>query len=633
MLPLATAPVELNLMLIVAIIVTLGVASQVIGKRYRIPSVLFLILAGVAVGPKGLGIVTSQSFGDSLSTIVGLSVAIIVFEGAFHLHLDKIREAPAAAVNLVTIGAFISFAGTSLAAHFLLGADIGIALVIGALLVATGPTVITPILEVVPVRRQVATVLETEGIVNDVTAAVLAVVVFKAVAAQELDPGNFIGAFAQRIGVGLGIGIVVGVILWYFIKHVDLSPENAAQNARLISFAGAIVAFSVADTIAAESGVAAVATAGIILGNVDIPYQEAIEEFKGDVTLIVLSFIFIALAALIEFDTLINLGLGGIALVLLVTLVIRPFLVFLSTINSRFTIHEKLFISMVGPRGIIPASVATLFAIELGKMAEEQGRAGLATQADILAGTVFLVILVTVVFQGGLARQIAQGLNVLPMRVIIVGAGKVGRALGERLIDRGEDVILVDKDVSVVEAARAEGFTVEKGDGTNTEVLERVGAGNAKIVIAATANDDANLLVCQLAKSRFDVERVVARANNPENVQPFEELDVRAISASDATAWAIDNVIERPALSNWMNELGRTGDVQEIEVTADDLVGKTIEELDQELPRGVLIALVGRDGNNQVPEQDFELEYGDHITFMGHRDAVHEALERTHPHD
>jgi Trk K+ transport system NAD-binding subunit len=266
-------------------------------------------------------------------------------------------------------------------------------------------------------------------------------------------------------------------------------------------------------------------------------------------------------------------------------------------------------------------------------MAEEQGRAGLAAQADILAGTVFLVILTTVVFQGGLARQIGEKLDVLPMQVIIVGAGKVGRALGERLVDRGEDVILVDKDSDIVEAARSAGFSVEEGDGTNTEVLERVGAGNAKIVIAATANDDANLLVCQLAKTKFKVDRVVARANNPENVQPFEELDVRAISSSDATAWAIDNVIERPAISNWMTELGRTGDVQEIEVTADDLVGKTIEELDQELPRGVLIALVGRDGDNKVPEQDFELEYGDHITLLGHRDAVHEALERTHPHD
>jgi NhaP-type Na+/H+ or K+/H+ antiporter len=633
MYPLATQTGGPSLMLIVAIIVTLGVVSQVISDRYRVPSVLFLILAGISVGPKGLGIVSSDSFGGALSTIVGLSVAIIVFEGAFHLHLDKLRETPSAAFRLVTIGALVSFVGTAIAVRFLLGADWGIALVVGALLVATGPTVITPILEVVPVRRPVAAVLETEGIVNDVTAAVLGVVVFKAVAAQQLDPRGFVTAFAERLGVGLGVGIVVAAVLWYVIKHVDLSPRNAPQNARLISFAGAVVAFSVADSIAAEAGVAAVATAGVILGNADIPYKGAIEEFKGDITLIVLSFIFIALAALIEIETLLGLGVGGILLVLVVTLVLRPLLVFLSTAGSRITAREKLFISLVGPRGIIPASVATLFAIELTVMAGEQGRPELATQADIMAGTVFLVILVTVVFQGGLARKIAEHLDVLPMRTLIIGAGRVGRSLAERLEDRGENVVLIEEDEENVETARGEGFTVVHGDGTDSELLREAGADGAKIVIAATADDDVNLLVCQLAKSRFDVERVLARTNDPKRVRPFEDLGVRAISSSDATAWAMDNAIERPALADWMTELGEVGDVQEIRVTAEDIVGKTIGELDAELPNGVLIALVGRDGENRMPEQDFTIEYGDHITFLGHREAVREALQWTHPHD
>ncbi len=634
MYPLAAREVgEPSLMLIVAIIVGLGVASQVISARYRVPSVLFLILAGVAVGPKGLGVVTPDAFGGALSTIVGLSVAIIVFEGAFHLHIDKLREAPSAALRLVTVGALVSFVGTAVAVRFLLGAEWGIALVVGALLVATGPTVITPILDVVPVRRPVAAVLETEGIVNDVTAAVLAVVVFKAVAAQEVRPGNFVGAFAERIGIGLGVGILVAVVLWYVLAHVDLSPQNAPQNARLITLAGAVMAFAMADSIAAESGVAAVATAGIILGNVDLPYQDDIEEFKGDITLIVLSFVFIALAALIEIETLLELGLNGLLIVVVVALVLRPFLVFLSTARTRITTREKLFISLVGPRGIIPASVATLFAIELAVLAEEQGRPELAAQADILAGTVFLVILVTVVFEGGLARKIAEYLNVLPMRILIVGAGQVGRSLAERLEDRGEDVLLIETDQQTVETARAEGFTVEHGDGTDSQTLRRAGADNTKIVIAATADDDANLLACQLAKTQFDVETVVARANNPDNVEPFEQLGVRAISSSDATAWAMDNVIERPALANWMTELGRTGDVQEIEVTAEDIVGMSIEELDAELPNGVLIALVGRDDENQVPEQDLTIEHGDHLTFLGHTDAVHDALQRTHPRD
>jgi len=633
MIVLAAAEGEPNLLLIVAAIVALGVVSQVLSARYQVPSVLFLILAGVAVGPKGLSIVTQDSFGTALPTIVGLSVAIIVFEGAFHLKIEKLREAPGAALQLVTIGAAISFAGTSVAVHYLLGADWGISMVVGALLVATGPTVITPILEVVPVREPVSAALETEGIVNDVTAAILAVVVFKAVAARQIDPRDFVTAFAERMGVGILVGIAVAAVLWYVLRHVDLSPQNAPQNTRLITLAGAVVAFGVADAIATEAGVAAVATAGVLLGNADIPYERDVEEFKGDITLIVLSFVFIALAALIEFETLFELGVEGIAVVLIVSLVLRPALVFLSTYRSRFTRDEKWFVSLVGPRGIIPASVATLFAIELQTVAEEQARPDLATQADILVGTVFLVILLTVVFQAGLARKIAERLNVMPMRVLVIGGGKVGRSLARRLEERGENVVVIEKNIDVIERARGEGFTVRQADGTESETLREAGAENAKIVVAATGDDDVNLIVSQFANSKFDVDTIIARVNDPDKVEPFEDLGVRAISASDATAWAIDNVIERPALSNWMTELGRSGDVQEIEVTAEDLAGRTIADLDDELPNGVMIALVGRDGDNHVPNGDFTLQRGDHITFLGRVEAVKDALTLAHPHD
>jgi Trk K+ transport system NAD-binding subunit len=217
------------------------------------------------------------------------------------------------------------------------------------------------------------------------------------------------------------------------------------------------------------------------------------------------------------------------------------------------------------------------------------------------------------------------------MRVIIVGAGRVGRGLAERLEDRGENVILVDKDREQVEQARNIGFTVHHGDGADLDVLRSAGATNAKIVAAATADDDSNLLVAQLANSNFDVDTVIARVNTPGNASAFEELGVRAIAVDESIAQSMDNLIERPALSEWMSELGRTGDVQEIEVTADRLVGKQIGELDTELPDGVLVALVSRDGDSRVPEPDRTLRRGDRLTFVGHRDAVNEAIERCHP--
>jgi NhaP-type Na+/H+ and K+/H+ antiporters len=226
-----------NVLMITAVIITLGVAAQVLADRFRVPSVLFLILTGVAVGPEGLGLVTRDVFGSALSTIVGLSVAIIVFEGAFHLDHEEIHEARSAALHLVTVGAAISFVGTALAAHYLLGTSWGISGLIGALLIATGPTVVTPILDVVPVRDHVAAALETEGIVNDVTAAILAVVVFKLLASTEVAPSTYLIEFVERLSIGVFVGLAVAIVLWFLLTQVELPAGWTPQHARLMTLA------------------------------------------------------------------------------------------------------------------------------------------------------------------------------------------------------------------------------------------------------------------------------------------------------------------------------------------------------------------------------------------------------------
>ncbi len=613
-----------NLLPLVAAIIGIGVISQVLSDRFQVPSVVFLIFSGILLGPEVLGIVQPSSFGNALSAIVGLSVAIIVFEGAFHLRIDDLREAPAATLRLVTVGAVIALIGTAIAVHFLLGAGWPVSFLVGALLVATGPTVIAPILEVVPARDRVETALETEGIVNDVTAAILAVVIFEAIVADVSSAEALVALFAERLGVGVVFGAIVAGLVYWSLRYVDLSPGNAPQNARLLVLAGALVAYAAADTILPEAGIAAVATAGVLLGNADLPYEDDIAAFKGDITLLVLSFVFIALAALLEFENLLALGVRGLLVVVAVAVVIRPLLVFISARGGRFTREEKLFMSFVGPRGIIPASVATLFAIQFRN-------SGMTQAADVLVGTVFLVILATVVFEAGFARQLAEYLDVIPMRVLVIGGGKVGRTLADRLEDRGENVVIIERSTDTVEIARNEGHSVHLGDGSDTEVLRSAGAENAKVVVAATGDDDVNLLVAQLANSKFDIETILARVNNPDNVDAFEELGVRTISAVDATAMAIDNYIERPAMANWMGEIGRSGDVQEIEVTADEIVGKTISEVGPELPAGCLIALVSRDGETQVPGANFSLEHGDRITIIGGRNEVREAMAFVHP--
>ncbi|MFB6133914.1 MAG: cation:proton antiporter [Halanaeroarchaeum sp.] len=605
----------------VAAIIAIGVAAQVLADRYRIPSVVFLLTAGIVLGPEVLGVVTQASFGGALSAIVGLSVAVIVFEGAFHLKIDKLRESPGAALRLVTVGAAVALVGTGVVVKYALDIGWDVSLLVGALLIATGPTVITPILEVVPVRDRVGAALETEGVVNDVTAAILAIVMFDVVTNPGRSLSFILEDFASRLGIGVTVGLVVAGVVWYALRHVDLSESSAPQHARLIVLAGALVAYAGADTIASEAGIAAVATAGMLLGNADLPYEEDIESFKGDITLLVLSVVFISLAALLSFSDLLTLGLPGLAIALAIALVIRPVGVLASTAGDTFTLQERVFMSFVGPRGIIPASVATLFAVQLQT-------AGQTYAASVLVGVVFLVIFLTVVVQGTIAHPLAKRLDIIPMRALIIGGGTVGRALAERLSDRGENVVIVERDRDILEQARDEGFAVHHGDGTDTDQLRAAGIENAKIVVAATGDDDANLLVSQLADSKFEVETIIARANNPDNVDAFEDLGVRTVSSAMATAWGIDNMIERPALANWMTELGRSGDVQEAEVTNANMAGMSIGDLDEALPNGVLIALVSRGDENQMPESDFVLELGDHLTFVGRRDAVHEALER-----
>ena len=614
------------IVLLVAMIFALGVGAQLLAARWRLPSIIFYIAAGLAIGPLS-GLVLPErlfslsTFGAApLSAIVGLSVAIIVFEGAFHLHLDRLREAPAATFRLVTLGALIALIGTAVAVKLAFAeTSWGLSFLIGALLVATGPTVIAPILQVVPVRDRVAAALETEGIVNDVTAAITAVVVFEVIILSGAPPVELLSAFAERLGQGILVGVIVAGVVFYLLRYIDLSPGDAPRNARLLVLAGAIVSYAGANYLSGEAGVAAAATAGIILGNLDIPYEEDITAFKGDVTLLVLSFVFITLAAILELDVLLEVWLPGLLVAVAVAAVIRPLLMFVSTYGGRFTFGEQAFMSFVGPRGIIPASVATLFAIELQSQ-------GMAAEADVLIGTVFLVILATAVVEGGLARYVAQYLDVIPMRVIIVGGGRVGRALANRLEARGENVVIIEDDETQVEAIRNDGFTGIIGDGTDTDVLREAGVTNAKTIVAATGDDDTNLLVAQLASTNFEIEDVIARANNPDNVEAFEDLGVRTISSSMAVAWAIDNQIERPAIAHWMTDVSRVGDVQEVEVTSDNLIGRTIREIGPELPDTCLVALVSKNGDTFVPSADYTVEKGDKVTLLGENEAVRDGM-------
>ncbi len=622
----SVAEVPEDLLLAIASILVLGLGVQLMARRLQIPSVVFYLILGILLGPI-LEFITLETFGgvERLQPIVGVAVAIIVFDGAFALQFNRVREAGSAALRLVTIGAVVMFVGMTAATHYLVGADWNISLVVGALLVATGPTVVTPILEVVRVREHVASALETEGIVNDVTAAIGAAVLFETMVLHDDPLVDTLLIFAEKLGVGLAVGLVAAGVVYALIQ-VELTPGNEVQGNQFLALAGAVGGYAVASTVTAEAGVAAAATSGIVLGNAGLAHRHEVEEFARSATLVVLAFVFVAIAALIDLDAIGDLGIDAVLLALAAIVVVRPLLVVLSTVGAeRFSWRERTFIAGVGPRGIIPASVATLFAAEM----QAEGVEG----AGVLQAAVFAVILATVATQAGFARQIADALKVSPMRTIIAGGGRVGRTLAERLEDRGEFVVLIEKDSEQAEQTRSQGFTVHEGDASETSTLKSAGIDEAGTVIAATGDDDVNLLVCQTAKTKFDIDTLYARVNDPSNVDAFDSIGVTAIDSVRATAVAIDDEIERPALSHWMNEMGEGHDVQEVEVTARELGGKKIKEINSKIPDGCIVAVVSHEGEERVPTGDDIIEHGDNVTFVGDTDAVRRAMKRFHPHD
>ena len=312
--------------------------------------------------------------------------------------------------------------------------------------------------------------------------------------------------------------------------------------------------------------------------------------------------------------------------VVFIMVFVRSLSVYVSITGNRFTLAEKIFMMAVAPRGIIPASISMLFAIHLQSL-------GLIREASVVVGTVFLVIFTTVSLEAGFSRYIAEYLNVIPMRVIIIGGGRVGRSLSSRLSDRGESILIIEQDEAQIESLASGGFSAVLGDGTRIKTLEKAKANNAKILIAATGDDGANLLISQLAKNEFGIDTIFSRVNNPDNVPQFEDMGVIAVSSSHATALAIDNIIERPALNAWMTELSRTGDVQEIILTSSQFTGKTVSSIASTLPSSCLIALIRRDGEDIIPHGDFTLERGDHITLLGRKEDVKTAIKLFHPHD
>jgi len=493
----------------IALILGLGVGTQWLAWRLRAPSILVLLIVGFVAGPVTGWIDPDRLFGSFLQPLIGLSVAIIIFEGGLGLRIADVQGHGKAVARLVTLGVAVTAAIAAVVAHFALGLPWDLAALLGAILTVSGPTVVLPLLRLVRPRKEVEAVLRWEGILIDPVGALLAVLVFEAIRAgsSAIGASTFVLGLVATLGIGAGLGVIAAWVLVQ-VESRYWVPDHLLGAVGL----GAVVGlFVTAEAVQPETGLIAVTVMGVALANQERASIHHLVDFKENLSQVLLGSLFIILAARVRFQDLRDLESGVVWLLLALVFVARPLAVLLSTRGTPLSWRDRAFLAWLAPRGIVAAAVSAFFALKL----EAAGR----PEAAAFVPVTFVVIVGTVALYGLTARPLARWLGVAgatPEGVLFVGANRVTRTLARILEEEGFPVVLADTDPDGVLAARTDGRRAVLADPLKegfTDGLDLDGIGR---LWAMTPDEHINHLACVRFAHDLGRAKVYAVDNNPE---------------------------------------------------------------------------------------------------------------------
>ena len=487
-------------MIELASVIIFGILAQWFAWRFKIPAILPLLLIGLLIGPistlytddgaKWLEPIwngTKGLFpGESLFYFVSLSISIILFEGGLTLKLNEVKNVSSVISKLITIGSLVTFIGAAIAVFYIYHLSWEISFLFSALIIVTGPTVITPILRNIPLKRDISAILKWEGILIDPIGALVAVLVFEFISVEE---GH---AFTKTALIEFGKIVLFGATFGFTFAHamVYIIKKKLVPHYLLNAFSLAMVlgVFVLSDAFAHESGLLAVVVMGMVIGNIGLPNLKDLLYFKETLSVLLISILFILLSANINISDLQAIyNWNTVFLFLAVVFLVRPIGVFLSTFNSTLKINEKLFISWVGPRGIVAAGIASLFGLKLVNLGVEN--------AELITPLVFMIVLGTVMLNATTARLIAKLLGVFLKKsngVLIVGAGEFSRIIAKYLSDNNRHVVLVDSNIENIEKAKKLGLEALNLDVFSDELENNIELTDIGYLMALTANGNIN---------------------------------------------------------------------------------------------------------------------------------------------
>ena len=497
----------------VVLALAVGVIAQSLARHLRIPGIVLLLAAGVALGSDGLGWVRPAHLGEGLFAIVHLAVAVILFEGGLNLELSRLRRAQASIQRLVTLGALVTTVGGAMAVHAVFGWSLIQCLLFGALVVVTGPTVVGPLIQDLRLRTGVATVLEAEGVLIDPVGAILSVLMLEValapIGAESIaESGRLL---LLRLGFGTAIGAVAGFLIVGMLRVRRMVPEG---HGNIFVLASVLLLFQGSEELVGNSGIVAVVAAGVVVGNLGTSADRQLREFKDQLTVMLIGMLFVLLAADVRIEEVAALGRKGAMVVGALLVAVRPIGVWLCTAGSNLSRNERWFVAWIAPRGIVAAAVASVTATALDA-------GGIGGGAELRA-LVFLTIATTVVLAGVTAAPLASLLRIrLPGRetVAILGAQGLGLMLGEALRKNDVPVMFLDSNPQNARDAEEAGFAVVFGNAVQERTMQRGRFGSVGFAVGVTPNQVLNSVFVNRAYEQFRVpERYIAVTNRGEGL-------------------------------------------------------------------------------------------------------------------
>ncbi|CAM4106761.1 cation:proton antiporter [Gillisia limnaea] len=517
-------------------LIILGILAQWLAWKTKTPAILPLILIGLFVGPfstlisedgtKWLEPIwngTEGLFpGESLFYFVSLAISIILFEGGLTLKKSEVGNIGPVIIKLISVGVAVTFFGAGLAAHFILGFTWQISFLFSALIIVTGPTVISPILRNIPLKTHVSSILKWEGILIDPIGALIAVLVFEFIRVEggQDFTATALSEFGKILLFGFTFGFAFANVLAYLIKK-NVIPHYLLNVFILATVLGVFV---LADTFAHESGLLAVVIMGMVMGNKNLPNIKELLYFKESLSVLLVSILFILLAANIEIEELeLIFNWNSLILFGVVILIVRPLGVILSSINSGLKINEIAFISWVGPRGIVAAGIASLFGLRLVK----EGVPG----AEYITPLVFMMVLGSVLLNATTARLFAKLVGVFVKNaegILIIGASSMARLIAKYLQDNNRHVVLVDSNNDNIKKAKKLGLDALEGSVYADDLFNNIELNDIGYLMSMTGNSDINKTAINRFKKQFGEKgsyRLISsdEMNDPE-INPSEGL-------------------------------------------------------------------------------------------------------------